>query len=269
MPVQKLGEVSIYYERTDFTAPWKPKKPTLLFVHGLNCSHEHWFQQVAYFSQRYPVLTLDLRGHGRSSMLSEGYSVDHYTRDIIALLDALALDEVHVVGSSIGGWLAQQLAVRIPHKVRSIVAEGSSSQALKELNLSLVESMVEQYGMEGFFREFIPKATFPPDVDKDVLEFTMGIGLSTPPDIIMQRMRESLVYDGRDAARSITCPAMVLVGEHDNTTPRHYSDEMRELISGSQLAIIPNCGHLPHLEAPEVFNSILDRFLKGTGVGDD
>jgi pimeloyl-ACP methyl ester carboxylesterase len=263
MPLQQISDVSIYYEETDFTPPWRSATSALLFIHGLNSSHQHWFHQVRFFAGHYPVVTIDLRGHGESSKPSQGYSVDHYTADVVQLLDKLGIKRVNVVGGSLGGCIAQQLAAMIPAKVASIALVGSTAESPKELDMSVFLPMIKELGIEGFFREFLQKDSFSPDVDPGLVEFTLRVALSSPADIIMQRTREGLIYDGLEAARTITCPALIVVGENDNTTPRHYSEKMRELIKDSSLAIIPNCGHLPHLEVPDLFNNLLLRFLEG------
>jgi pimeloyl-ACP methyl ester carboxylesterase len=261
MPLQQLSEVSIFYEMTDFTRAGERDRPALLFVHGLNSSHRHWLNQVPVFARRHAVITVDLRGHGQSSAPPEGYSVHHHTDDLAGLLDALEVGEVVVIGASLGGCMAQQLAVRTPQRVKAIVAVGSCAQTPKELDLNALLPAVEQMGIENFLREFLPGATFCPDVAPGLVEFALDIALESKPEIILQRTKEGLVYGGVETARKIACPALILLGENDNTTPRYCSEELKELIRGSEFGVIPGCGHLPHLEAPEVFNEILSRFL--------
>src|SRR5262249_23204757 len=94
-----------------------------------------------------------------------------------------------------------------------------------------------------------------------LIKFVLDIALASKPEIILQRTQEGFLYDYLEAARRIACPALVLTGENDNTTPRHCSEELKEAIPNSFLAIIPDCGHLPHLEVPGVYNEIVTRFL--------
>jgi pimeloyl-ACP methyl ester carboxylesterase len=262
MPLQQLSEAAIYYELTDFTRPWASKQPTLLFVHGLNSSHRHWFNQVPVFARLHNVLTVDLRGHGESSAPAEGYSVHHHAGDLIELLDVLGIKDVIVVGASLGGCIAQQIAVRIADRVKSIVAVGSCAETPKELDLGALQPLLEQLGVKGFLREFLPQATFSPGTDAGLIEFAIEIALAAEPETIMRRTSEGLIYNGVDDARKINCQTLIILGENDQTTPRYCSEQLREIIHNSSLAIVPACGHLPHLETPEVFNEIVLRFLR-------
>lgn len=261
MPLQKLSEASIYFELTDFTPAWQPDKPTLMFIHGLNSSHAHWFNQVPVFARRFPVLTVDLRGHGASSAPATGYTVGHHTDDLSELLNTLEINEIIPIGASLGGCIAQQLAVRMPSQVKAIIAGGSCARVPKELDMAAFQPMIEQMGFENFLREMLPQATFNPDVDPGLVKFVLDIALANKTEIIMQRTAEGFMYDDLEAAQRIACPALVLMGENDNTTPRHCSEELKAAIPNSSLAIIPACGHLPHLEAPGVYNEIVSRFL--------
>lgn len=265
MPLQQLSEAAIYYELTDFTRPWATKKATILFVHGLNSSHQHWFNQVPLFSRQYPVLAVDLRGHGKSSAPLEGYSVHHHAKDLVELLDVLSIKDVIVIGASLGGCIAQQIAVRIPEKVKSIIAVGSCAETPKELDLGALQPVLEQLGVKGFLREFLPQATFSPDTDTGLIEFAVEIALAAEPETIMQRTSEGLIYNGVEDARKINCPTLIIFGENDQTTPKYCSEQLRAIIPNSSLAMVPACGHLPHLETPEVFNEIVFRFLNKQG----
>jgi pimeloyl-ACP methyl ester carboxylesterase len=261
MPTEELSEVNIYYEVTDFAPPWGPKRAPLLFIHGLNSSHEHWFNQVPVFSRNRKVITVDLRGHGASSSPPEGYSAQDHARDLIELLDKLGCESVTVVGASLGGCIAQQIADQIPKRVQSIVAVGSCAQIPKELDRTDMLPVIEKMGFKNFLAQALPAVTFSPDVDPGLIDFALRIALASPDETIKARTLGGLVYDDLDAARRISCPALIVVGENDKTTPRHCSETLRELITWSSLAVVPTCGHLPHLEAPETFNELLERFL--------
>jgi len=260
MPTTKLSKVHLYYEVTNF-APLEQEHPALLFVHGLNSSHEHWFNQVPVFARGRQVITVDLRGHGASSAPPEGYSAQDHAADIIELLDQLEYENVTVVGASLGGCIAQQIADRIPDRVKAIVPVGSCAQVPPELNRAEMLPMIEQMGFKNFLAQMLPAATFSPDVSPQLIQFVLGIAAAASDETIKARTLGGLVYDDMDAARRISCPALIVVGENDKTTPRSCSETLRELIPNSSLSVVPSCGHLPHLEAPQIFNAILERFL--------
>ncbi|HUK90352.1 MAG TPA: alpha/beta hydrolase [Blastocatellia bacterium] len=262
MPSEVLSGATIYYETHDFTAPWAPKRPALLFVHGINSSHEHWFNQVPVFCRDRKVISVDLRGHGASSIPPDGYSAQDHAGDLAELLDKLECNAVTVVGASLGGCIAQQLTARIPEKVKAVVLVGSCAQVPAELNRAEMLPMIEQMGFKNFLASVLPTATFSPNAHPGLIDFALRIGASSPDQVIKLRTLGGLAYDDLETARNVRCPALIVVGEDDKTTPRHCSETLRELIAGSSLAVVPACGHLPHLEAPDAFNPILERFLK-------
>jgi aminoacrylate hydrolase len=107
MPTIAIGDGEIAYEETGSGEP-------LLFVSGLNGTGRSWAPQVPFFSQHYRVITYDQRGTGSSDRLQRTFSVDGMAGDVIALLDALGLERVHLVGQSTGGAIGQTLAVLHP-----------------------------------------------------------------------------------------------------------------------------------------------------------
>ncbi|NJN45685.1 MAG: alpha/beta fold hydrolase, partial [Candidatus Competibacteraceae bacterium] len=118
MPKQRSGDIELYYEITGQGHP-------LLFIHGLGSCTEDWEQQVAFFAQRFLVITFDVRGHGRSDKPPDPYSIPLFARDTVGLLDVLGIASAHVVGLSLGGMIAFQLAVDVPRRVDSLVIVNS------------------------------------------------------------------------------------------------------------------------------------------------
>ena len=104
MPTAELGDIRLYYEDFGEGEP-------LLFIHGLGSSTRDWENQVRYFSDRYRVVVPDLRGHGNSEKPPGPYSIPLFADDIAELITTLDLAPTHVVGLSLGGFVASQLAV--------------------------------------------------------------------------------------------------------------------------------------------------------------
>jgi 3-oxoadipate enol-lactonase len=115
MPYCELRDIRMYYE----IAGDGPE--TILFLHGLGADGESWALQRPAFVADYRVVTVDVRGHGRSSRPPGPYSVPGFAADVVGLLDALGLTAVHVVGLSMGGMIGFELGVNHPQRVRSLV----------------------------------------------------------------------------------------------------------------------------------------------------
>lgn len=116
-----LRHIALYYETHGDGAP-------LLLIHGLGSSTLDWAPQVAHFSERFRVITLDVRGHGRSDKPPGPYSVPIFAGDLVELLDALHIESAHLAGISMGGMIAFQLAVDAPQRVRSLTIVNSGHE---------------------------------------------------------------------------------------------------------------------------------------------
>jgi 3-oxoadipate enol-lactonase len=261
MPTTRVNHVDLVYEIADYRAAWAPERPAVLLLHGLNSSRRHWFNQLPRFSTTHRVVAWDLRGHGESGKPPAGYRVVDFAADALALMDALEIDRAHVVAASAAGLVGLHLAATEPERVTSLTLVGSSSHTLPDVDPDAIERGVRALGVEGFFRTFVRQQTFAPAPDEQLVELVMRIIAQDPPEILLQRLREISDYDARAELSRIRCPTLIVTGECDGTTPPAISESMRTSIPASQLCVLPNVGHLPHLEAPDIFNPILARFL--------
>ena len=123
MPILNIDDIDLYYEVVGEGAP-------LLFVHGLGSSSRDWEEQVDFFANRYRVIVFDVRGHGKSGKPFGPYSIALFATDTAKMLNALGVGPVHIVGISMGGMIAFQLALSQPQIVRSLVIVNSSLEFL-------------------------------------------------------------------------------------------------------------------------------------------
>ena len=108
MPTIKVNDVDIYYEDS---APNNTQKPVIVFAHGLLWSSQMYDKQVEYFQTDYRCIAFDFRGQGQSQITKSGYDMETLTEDTLGLLDALGIDKCHFVGLSMGGFVAQRIAL--------------------------------------------------------------------------------------------------------------------------------------------------------------
>ena len=225
--------VTLYYETYGAGQP-------LLLVHGNGFSIGSLAAQIGYFKDRYRVIAMDSRDHGRSSDSREPLTYERMTDDLAALIDHLALDPVDVVGWSDGGIEALLLGVRHPTKVRKLVAMAA--------NLS-----------PG------PKALY---TEADDLLRSM---LASMPDSIRNtpQGRRELKVTGLTLAEPniapatlgrIAAPTLILAGDHDVIRLEHVVEMFNHLPNG-ELGIFPNSTHMLPYDDPGSFNAAVDRFL--------
>ncbi|MDP9139284.1 MAG: alpha/beta fold hydrolase, partial [Pseudomonadota bacterium] len=123
MSTIKIKDWELHYEQAGSGAP-------LLLIHGLGSGSADWQAQIEHFSRHYSVIAPDLRGHGRSGRPAPPYQMSDFADDLIALMDALSLPDAHVVGISLGGGIAFQLAVQAPKRLRSLTIVNSGPELI-------------------------------------------------------------------------------------------------------------------------------------------
>ena len=220
----------------------------LLLVHGNGGSIADLRAQIAHFRQRYQVIAMDSRDHGKSADSPDKITYEKMTDDLAALVDHMKLGAVNVVGWSDGGIEGLLLGIRHPQKVKKIVAMAAnlnpSDQAIHPEALALVKSMVQAMPAEA---RQTPQGRRELKVTGMMLE---------EPHIELK------------ALAGITAPTLVIAGDHDMIRDEH-TVAIYQQIPNSQLAILPNATHMVPYDDPATFNAIVERFLRTTFVKKD
>lgn len=253
MPFADSDGARIYYEVHG-------EGPAVLFVHGSGGHHAAWWQQTPYFTRRgYSVVTLDLRGFGRSSSELDEYDSLEFPGDILAVLDAAGIDRAVLVGQSIGASAALKVAVAHPDRVAGVILAHSLggldnpelAQLVKADRAEAEKLPVLDRLMSKSFQESNPEMTF--------LFRQMG----TFNKAKMQDLRNLTV--GGPTLETLTglgVPICFLAGEKDAVIRPATIRRAHELVAGSVLELIPEAPHSMYWERPDLFNSGVERFLK-------
>ncbi|GIW40624.1 MAG: 3-oxoadipate enol-lactonase [Candidatus Binatia bacterium] len=262
MPFETVEGRKIFYELTDFSEPWRPGRSPILFLHGLGGSHRLWLYQVPAFAGRFPVLTLDLRNHGESTAVHADFGIADMALDVARVLRRLGVERVHVVGLSLGGMVALELALDFPTTVASLVladtAAGIPDEWAETARAAL--EFIERSSMEEVARERIT-AAFSRRVDPDLRDYVIGQVASNDKQAYLHAARAAFRFDARDRLGELAVPTLVLVGEEDTVTPPVLSEFLAGAIPGARLARLAGCGHITNLEDPGTFNRTLGEFL--------
>jgi pimeloyl-ACP methyl ester carboxylesterase len=245
----------------------------VLFLHGMGCDGSDWQPQVDAFADRYRCITVDHRGHGRSDReVGDGYSIAGFAADAIGVLDQLGVDHAHVVGLSMGGMIAQQMAVTRPDRVctLSLLDTFARPGAMGE-GMGAMADQVEAGGIDviagGFQAMVFASATV--QGNPGVLErFDTQFRRNTPA-CLAWAMRAVGGIDVYDRLGSVTAPTLVLCGAEDNLTPIAQAEELSAAIPGARLELVPDAGHFSNIENPAVVNQLLAKQLdSGCDHGD-
>jgi len=238
-----------------------PGAPALLMMHSLGSSLRVWDAQARALASGLRVVRFDLPGHGLSEAGAGPVTLDDFAGDALAVLDALGVARAHVAGVSIGGMIAQAVAARAPDRVASLIL---CDTALAIPPPEMWRTRAATVRAEGIAA--IADATLARWVSPAYLASPAGRGLRA---MLLRTDREGYaaaaeVLAAADLSRTtpqLRVPALVIVGEHDPSTPVAAAEALRDAIPGARLAVIAGALHIPQLEAPDEVTAAIRGFL--------
>ena len=264
MPTAKVNGINIYYESHGSGFP-------LVFAYGLGGNTTEWEPQVAALSQSYQFIVWDPRGHGRSDAPSDGggYTQENFAQDLQGLLDHLGINQAYVGGLSMGGGISTRFTILNQERVAALLVIDSASASGREtahetrLMREKIIRLAETEGMEAVAKYSMmnnPNISRTAGAGKEQEERIRQMYLALDPVGYANstRMILSAVFDA-SLLEGITVPTLVLAGDEDPALPACRF--IHEKISGSQLVVIPDAGHLSNLDQPEAFNQAVLDFL--------
>ena len=266
--------VGLYFEETGRGMP-------LVFVHEFAGDHRSWEPQMRHFGQRYRAIAFNARGYPPSDVPGDvgAYSQARAADDVAAVLDHLGISQAHVVGLSMGGFATLHFGFRHPGRARSLVVAGcgygadpASRAGFREEGANTV-AFIREHGMAVFAERYgfgPTRVQFQNKDPRGFAEFLRQLAEHSPVGAVntqlgVQRERPSL-YDLTAEMRRLQAPTLILTGDEDwpCLAPGLL---MKQHISTSALAVMPNCGHGINLEDPDLFNRIVGDFLAQVDAG--
>ncbi len=260
--VRSTDGVRLHYAETG-----RRSKPPVLMLQGLGADKHLWDLQRIALLPWYRTIALDNRGAGRSDKPYGAYSLEQMADDAIATLDNAGVEDAHIVGASMGGVIAQLVALKHPERVRSLTLACTACRHhpwRRELLASWAET-AEVRGMAAMTREAARWVIGP----RSFRRLTPAVGwmgplaLSRPPHAFAGQVAGILSVDDSLAERlhKIRVPTMVMVGNQDILTPRGDSEEIVEMIESAELVVLSGAAHGFMIEHATTFNRILLDFL--------
>ena len=238
--------------------------PAVLCIHGFPLSHQLWTPIADRLSDRFRFIMPDLRGHGQTAATPTAFMTD-YADDLAALLDDLKIEEpVHVMGLSMGGYVAFEFFRRHAARVRSLVLADTQAAAdtpEKAKSRSETAAKVLAQGCEFLVDAMLPNL-FAADAPKETVNAWRKIMLATDPKGVAAALHA--MADRIDSAPTfaqIKVPTLVVVGEHDAITPPDLARVMSDGIPNAKLEVISGAGHMSPVEAPDAYAKIVGDFV--------
>ena len=257
MPKTRVNEINLHYEVSGEGQP-------LLLIHGLGSSARDWELQVPEFSKLYQVITLDLRGHGQSDKPAEPYSMALFASDTAGLMKALGIQSAHVVGLSLGGGVAFQLAIDSPALVRTMVIVNSAPELVvhnfkDRLGVWQRFAIVRLLGMRKM-GEVLSKRLFPKDEHASIRATFVERWAENDPRAYQNAMRAMIGWSVMDQLSAIRCATLIISADQDYT-PVALKEAYLKRIPNARLVVIPDAHHATPVEQPDKFNTVLMEFL--------
>ena len=257
MPKLRIRDIDLYYETTG-------QGETILFLHGLGSSTRDWEEQVSFFSKHYRVVTCDMRGHGQSDKLHGPYSMALFAADAAELIKALGLEPAHVVGISMGGMIAFQLAVSNPELVKSLTIVNSGpeyvARTLKE-RLQVFQRLliVRLLGMRKM-GEVLSKRLFIRPEQEALRRTFVERWAENDQRAYLDSMRAIVGWSVADRLSAINSPTLVVAADADYT-PIAAKEAYVAKMPRADLVVINDSRHATPVERPQLFNEALMAFL--------
>jgi pimeloyl-ACP methyl ester carboxylesterase len=253
--------------------------PPLVFVHGLGGSWTNWLENICAFADDHRVVALDLPGFGASDSPREKVTIPGYSAVLDALCQRLGIAGAAFAGSSMGGLVCADLALRTPERVERLCLTSAAGLSIQKLGLEHVlraiaplERVIAFYG--GLVAARAPLIARRRGLRKLALALFVAHPERLPPPLVAELiagagrpgllpgLRALSEYPIRERLGEIACPTLIVWGERDRLVPVADASEFERRIPDARKVIYPDTGHLPMLERPACFNEDLRAFLE-------
>jgi len=256
--------------------------PPILLIHGLSGAWQSWLEQIPFFARTHRVVAVDLPGFGGSPMPPWEISISAYGRFIRDFCERLGIERCSLVGNSMGGFIASEVAITEPERTDELVLVSAAgitwARARREPAVVLgrvamaAAPLLLKYQMSGIRRRGLRQRAFrgvfhdPNSIRPELLwENTLPAFSSSPG--YFDAITTLFGYDVRDRLEEIEVPTLIVWGRNDRVVPVPAALAYKRRIGdNAELQIFDECGHVPQMERPVRFNRILKRFLDEHGT---
>jgi len=241
----------------------------VFFLHGIGGNRSNWRDQVTALSSHFRTVAWDARGWGGSDDYEGPLDFADFSADLERVLDYLGAEAAHLVGLSMGGFIAQDFYARRPSRVRSLVLADTSKGMLAEHGPAWIENFL------ALRRKPLLEGKSPRDIAPEVVKSLAG---PRAGPAVLHRLEESIAALRRDSYLkametvsryvipldygSVRVPTLVISGADDRLIEPQASQRLADAIPGARFAVIPDAGHLSNIEQPEAFNRLVLDFLR-------
>ncbi len=264
MPKVKVNDIEIYYEIISDGFP-------LLMIQGLTANKDWWDDKLLEeLSKQYKLIIFDNRGAGRTDKPDMLYSIKLFAEDAFGLLKALNIEKAHILGISMGGMIAQELAINHPEIVEKLILAATTPGGAKSVLPS--DQLVEQLRnppidvRPEIWVQIMLSLTYTSNFRRKNKDYIKDISKKmmiapTPPETFKRQVRATMTHNTARRLKSMNIPTLLLHGKKDLMLPWENSNVMHSLIPNSEVVLYENCGHHVFSHEPEVVIKKILEFL--------
>ncbi len=237
--------------------------PSLVFVHGWSCDRSYWKEQLEHFAGTHTVLALDLAGHGDSGLNRDDWTIASFGEDVAAVTDHLELEQVVLVGHSMGASVIVEAALRIPDRVSGLVVVDAFKNLDSALTPEIVEIILGSW-TENFAESvrIMVSSMFVPTSDSVLVAQIVDDMSSASSDVGIAVARDMLLWSGADVLSEVVAPIQAI---NSDSSPTNLEAAERH---GIDVTLMSGVGHFVMMEDAETFNALLEEAIADFGQGD-
>jgi pimeloyl-ACP methyl ester carboxylesterase len=260
------GPHRLHYEIIDLTPPWVEAPETILFHHGVGANGRCWLGWAPALLARYRLVAFDLPGHGQSPDDDGAITISSMVHDVIALADAVDCAQFHMVGESIGGTVALQVAIEHPVRLRSLTVSNGAHKGGAVQNVDFWREVIEDEGMAAWSDRMMLARFFDNALPAPAQAWYRAQQAGADPVTVLALLAALVGTDLSRQLSEITIPTLLLHPDSSPFIPVPLMAELHGQLVNSRLRIFPNTRHgLPFSHACECSRTLL-QFLDGVAV---
>ncbi|XOV82497.1 MAG: alpha/beta fold hydrolase [bacterium] len=254
MPILERPGARIYYETVG-------EGPALIFAHGAGGNAAIWFNQLAHFAPAYQCVAFDHRYFARSPA-SGDISVHQFRDDLLGIMDALDIDQAHLVGQSMGGFTVLRTTLDAPDRVLSLTLSCTSGGIVNPNPTPAMQALTRASGRDtGGIQASMSQATQTRPALMQLYESINNFNLAFTWDKLSTLLQKEDVVQ-LDQLADIACPSLLVAGAEDPLFPHALLASYLPYFPAASLIEIADAGHSPYFEQPDAFNQALARHLQ-------
>lgn len=267
----RIDDISVTYLIKGNGLKNNDKQTPIIFIHGFPFDKTMWIEQLKSLPEDQCGIAIDVRGHGDSTIGQGFFSIPLFSHDLAKFMKHLKIDQAHICGVSMGGYIALQFMEDYPQVVKSLILNNTHSLAdtneSKSKRFETIQSILK-HGTRVFSISFSQNLFLKKNIKKQhdgVDTILKSIRKNNIRSICNTLLALASRRDTTHILQDIKVPTLLIYSDHDQIVKKEQIEILRKNIPHARLEIIKNSGHLPNIEAVEEYNEILNSFIANSG----